>query len=163
MTVPVYLLPGDAGAASDFAFLEPMLGRRRDVRALDRSPGTDGAATAALVADVLGRLPATPVDLVGYGAGAAIALGVAAGSPNIRRLVLVSGRPRDIDAARLVSAPTLFVAASRDAPDDDHALPPHTARVRIDSGPAIAAERPAELLRYIEGFLDGTVLEAMVP
>jgi pimeloyl-ACP methyl ester carboxylesterase len=82
------LLPGLSGSsAADFAFLSPMLARRTTVAAIDLScePRFD-----SIVDRVRSELPVGELTLVGYSIGAAVALALAATTPSVARLVLVS-------------------------------------------------------------------------
>lgn len=160
MTLPVYLVAGAAGPAVDFAFLAPILARRRPTTALDlpRPAHLDELADHALAA-----LPTTPFALVGHARGAAVALAVAARSPLVERLVLIAGAPDHPPAPAEVAAPTLLIASRHDAAAHSTALPAHAHRVLLDCGTAVLVERPAEVLRYVDAFLDGTLLAPVKP
>ena len=173
MTLPVYLLPGPPdppGATADFAFLAPMLARRRPTTVLDLPAAAESADPDRLAerADrVLATLPRTPFALVGHALGAAVAVAVAARSPLVERLVLIAPGPETLPDLTRFTAPTLLVTARDVAARDDAArrpaaLPAHAHRVLLDSG-AMLLERPAEVLRYLDGFLDGVVLGPVTP
>ena len=159
MTLPVYLVAGAAGPGADFAFLAPMLARRRPTTALDlpRPADLDELADRALAA-----LPTTPFALVGHARGAAVALAVASRSPLVERLVLIAAPDHPPEAAD-VAAPTLLIASRHDASAHPTALPAHAHRVLLDCGTAVLVERPAEVLRYVDAFLDGALLAPVKP
>ncbi len=74
---PVALLPGfGSTVAADFGFLGPMLGRSQ------RVIGVDALDVGAPGQDVLSR-GERPLHLVGYGAGAALALRLASGTATV--------------------------------------------------------------------------------
>jgi dienelactone hydrolase len=108
-------------------------------------------------------LPATPVALVGHAGGAAVAIAVAARSPLVERLVVIAGGPDGgANAASAgISAPILVVTGGRDAAPTVGAR--HEHRADIDSGRAVLAERPAEVLRYVDAFLEGVALWPVTP
>ena len=168
MTLPVYLLPGPpdrSGATAEFAFLAPMLARRRPATVLDlpaAAESADPGRLAELADRVLATLPRTPFALVGHALGAAVAVAVAARSPLVERLVLIAPGPETLPDLTRFTAPTLLVAARDVAARRPVALPAHAHRVLLDSG-AMLLERPAEVLRYLDGFLDGVVLGPVTP
>jgi pimeloyl-ACP methyl ester carboxylesterase len=110
----IVLLPGLSGSsAADLAFVSPMLARRRTVATIDLppEPGFDG-----LVDHVRRRLPGGDVTLVGYSIGAAVAIALAAETPAVTRLVLVSSPLRAGERERWFAATwaALAPAARRD-------------------------------------------------
>ena len=166
MTLPVYLVAGAAGPGADFAFLAPMLARRRPMTALDlpRPADQDEPSDLDELADhALAALPTTPFALVGHARGAAVALAVASRSPLVERLVLIAGAPDHPPAPADVAAPTLLIASRHDTAAHPTALPAHAHRVLLDCGTAVLVERPAEVLRYVDAFLDGALLAPVKP
>jgi pimeloyl-ACP methyl ester carboxylesterase len=117
---PIVLLPGLGGdAARDFAFVQPMLARRRPVLALDLArldgdgPALDVAALARATSAALELLvPAQRVTLVGYSLGAAVAATVASGSAG-----LAMADASAVATASVNSAPATSGSATL-APDD---------------------------------------------
>jgi pimeloyl-ACP methyl ester carboxylesterase len=110
----IVLLPGLSGStAADFAFVSPMLARRRAVVSIDLppEPGFDD-----LVDHVRRRLPGGDLTLVGYSIGAAVAIALAAGTAAVTRLVLVSSPLRGGERERRFAATwaALAPAARRD-------------------------------------------------
>jgi pimeloyl-ACP methyl ester carboxylesterase len=85
----IVLFPGLSGsAAAELAFVGPMLARHGAVTSIDLPAAAD---FDELVDRVRGARPAGPLTLVGSSIGAAVALSLTATTPEVERLVLVSG------------------------------------------------------------------------
>jgi pimeloyl-ACP methyl ester carboxylesterase len=131
---PVVLVPGFSGGGEEYAFVQPMLARRRPavVVDLDGEDPADPAALVERVADVV-RAQADPVVLVGASSGALVAIAVAAAEPRVRGLVLLGGWMAP--DARLREGLDLLLAVGERSPE----LLPALARLLLLSPSATTA------------------------
>ena len=132
-TRPLILVHGTTADHLTFRVVGPMLGRRRQLFALDRrgrGASGDGLAYAierefedvAAVADALAAESGGPVDVVGHSYGGRCALGASLLTASIRRIVCYEGAPAPHDRPYQPAELAARLRGHLDAGDPEAAL-----------------------------------------